>query len=107
EEALHRLFRLGQDLAVGHKAVALDGKDKAVRDTGGPLGEGFRLLAAIIGAVDLYGGKLAACIFKLPFLGKVVRIEGSLPRLERPASDTGANGARISHRCMSSQAFAA
>src|SRR6185437_10707626 len=51
------------------------------------LAEGLRRLAAVVGAVDLDRGQLAAGVLQLLGLRQALRIEHPAPRLEGPAAD--------------------
>src|SRR3546814_9200534 len=92
-EALDRLPRLGQHLAIGAEARRLDREDEARRRCLSPALEGRRLLAAVISGVDLDRGHMGRGIFKLARLGQVVRIEDTPPGLVGPSPDADPNGA--------------
>ena len=79
--------RLGKNPAVGGEPRPLDREDEAVRRLVVPLGEALRLLRAIVGAVDLDRGQLAAGVFQLALLRQAFGIEGAAPRLIGPSAD--------------------
>ena len=64
--------RLREHAAVGGEARTLEREDETVRRLVMPFGEALRLLRAVIGAVDLDGGQLAAGIFELPLLRELL-----------------------------------
>src|SRR3546814_8360702 len=81
-------------LPVGRKARRLDAEPEAVGHRFGPVRKGFRLLAAIIGAVDLDPGQLPPGIVQLALLRVPWRIEGPAPRLIGPTPDSDTDAHR-------------
>src|SRR6185436_9900949 len=77
----------GQHAAVGGEAVGLEREDEPVGRFITPLGEGGRFHRAVVGAVDLDGGHLAAGVFQLACLRPTLGVEVVAPGLEGPATD--------------------
>ena len=85
---------LGQHPAVGREARPLDREDEVVRRLVAPLREALGLLRAVVGAVDLDRGQLAARVFELALLGQALGVEAAAPGLEDPAADADPRPAR-------------
>jgi len=84
---------------VGREARSLQREHKSVRHLAGPFAKAFRLLRAVIGAVDLDRGELRARIFELFRLRETLGIEDAAPRLKGPASDADSDLARRRPLC--------
>ena len=90
-EPLDGIPGLGEHTAVGGEPRALDREDEAVRDLAGPFAEAFRLLRAVIGAVDFDRGQLGGGVGQFFRLGQLLRIEHAPPGREGPAADPDMN----------------
>src|SRR5262245_4805088 len=86
-EALDGVAGFRQHAAVGGETRALHREDETIRHFARPLPNAFRLLRAVIGAVDLDRGQLRGGVGQLLRLRELLRIEHTAPRLERPAAN--------------------
>jgi hypothetical protein len=85
---------------VGDEAARLDGKEKIIGNTRGPIGVGLRLGKMIEGIVDLGGRKLSRVEFQVPPAGQLLGIKRPPPARIGPSGRADQNtAAHVSH-CM-------
>ncbi len=83
-----------QHTAVGGEARSLHRKDKTVGHLARPFAKAFRLLRAVIGAVDLDRGQFRRGVFQLLRLRQFFRIKHPAPWRKGPAADADVDFAR-------------
>src|SRR3954463_2594517 len=93
-EPFDRIAGLPQYPAIGGETRPLYGKHKTVGHLARPFAEAFRLLRALVRAIDLDRGAFGRGVFQLLPLRQLLRIDPSSPWREGPSADSDVDFAR-------------
>ena len=97
---LDGLAGAGELLALRCVARRLQREHEAIRRLRAPRGIACRFLRAVVRAVDLDRGHVAACVFELSPLHEACRIEVASPRRIGPSAGAGANARWGARGCV-------